>query len=131
MTRYIFLISVLGLFLRMVSQVVTAETLQDKLYTRTLKSKTCEQIPNNGRYCKYTFGDFLEIGIKDVGSTNTVVGFHLSDIQKELYATMYLGCIAVVPGKSHPRNYDKDYGIFISPKTGLVYRSIFDCQKAT
>jgi hypothetical protein len=28
---------------------------------------------------------------------------------------------AVVLGEAHPKNYTRDYGVFISPKTELVY----------
>jgi hypothetical protein len=116
----------------MVTPTITAQTitLQEKLFNRALQGTTCEQIPNNGRYCTYRFGDVLEIGIKDVGGTDTVIGFLHSDWKKELYAVMYFGCISVVPGASHPNNYDSDYGVFISPKTGLVYRTLTECTKA-
>jgi hypothetical protein len=101
---------------------------QDVLFQRALKGTSCEQIPNNGRYCKYEFGKVLEIGIKDVGGTDTVVGFHNSSIKNELYAVLYFGCIAVVPGQAHPRNYDREYGVHISPKTGLVYKTSAECR---
>lgn len=103
-------------------------TLQEQLFQRALQGTKCEQIPNNGRYCKYTFGTTLEIGIKDVGGTDTVVGFHNSNIKNELYAVLYFGRIAIVPGESHPRNYNHDYGVFISPITGLVYQSSNECR---
>jgi hypothetical protein len=101
---------------------------QDALFQRALKATRCEQVPNNGRYCKYEFGNVLTIGIKDVGGTDTVVGFHNSNITNELYAVLYFGCIVVVPGTSHPRNYDKEYGVHISPRTGLVYKSTAECR---
>jgi hypothetical protein len=101
---------------------------QEILFQRALKATSCEQVPNNGRYCKYEFGQVLAIGIKDVGGSDTVVGFNNSNIKNELYAVMYYGCIAVVPGQGHERNYDKDYGVHISPKTGLVYKSSSECR---
>ena len=84
---------------------------------------------NNGRSCTYKFGEFLEIGIKDIGGTDTVIGFHHSDMREELYAVMYFGCIAVVPGGAHPRNYDRNYGVFISPTTGRIYSTSAECRK--
>lgn len=101
---------------------------QEALFQRALQGTTCEQIPNNGRYCKYQFSSVLEIGIKDVGGSDTVVGFHNSNIKNELYAVLYFGCISVVPGDAHPRNYDREYGVFISPKTGLVYKTSAECR---
>lgn len=108
--------------------LVLAETPQEKLFQRALKGTKCEQIPNNGRYCTYQFGSILEIGIKDVGGTDTVVGFHNSNINNELYAVLYFGCISVVPGKAHPLNYGREYGVFISPTTGLVYQTSAECR---
>lgn len=101
---------------------------QEALYQRALKAMSCEQIPNNGRYCKYEFGKTLSLGIKDVGGNDTVVGFHNSNIKNELYAVLYFGCISVIPGDAHPRNYDKQYGVHISPKTGMVYKSSAECR---
>jgi hypothetical protein len=104
------------------------QSSQDALFVRALKGTKCEQEPNNGRYCKYEFGKVLTIGIKDVGGTDTVIGFHNSSIKNELYAVMYFGCIVIVPGETHPRNYDRAYGVHISPKTGLVYKTSAECR---
>ena len=105
-----------------------AQSRQDVLFQRALKATSCEQVPNNGRYCKYDFGPVLTISIKDVGGTDTVVGFNNSNIKSEFYAVLYFGCVVVVPGGAHPRNYDKDYGVHISPKTGLVYKTSTECR---
>lgn len=104
------------------------QSLQDRLVQRAIEGTKCEEIPNNGRYCTYRFGKVLQIGIKDVGGSDTVVGFHKSNIDSELYAVLYFGCVAVVPGNTHPKNYDRDYGVFISPKTGSVYRTSPECK---
>jgi len=104
------------------------QSLQDRLFQRAIEATKCEEIPNNGRYCTYRFGKVLEIGIKDVGGSDTVVGFHNSNINNELYAVLYFGCVTVVPGHAHQRNYNKDYGVFISPKTGNIYRTSPECQ---
>ena len=105
-----------------------SKTLQDKLYQRALNGIKCEEVSNNGRYCTYRFGNTLTIGIKDVGGSDTVVGFHNSNIKNELYAVLYFGCIVVVPGKAHQPNYTTDYGVSISPKTGLVYKTTRECR---
>jgi hypothetical protein len=107
---------------------VAQKSLQDRLFQRAVEATKCEEIPNNGRYCTYGFGKVLQIGIKDVGGSDTVVGFHNSNINNELYAVLYFGCVTVVPGHAHPRNYNKDYGVFISPKTGNIYRTSPECQ---
>ena len=104
------------------------KSLQDRLFQRAVEATKCEGIPNNGRYCTYGFGKVLQIGIKDVGGSDTVVGFHNSNINNELYAVLYFGCVAVVPGHAHPKNYNKDYGVFISPRTGNIYLTTPECQ---
>lgn len=114
--------------LSLVLPQAVAQSKQDVLFQRALKATSCEQVPNNGRYCKYEFERVLSIGIKDVGGTDTVVGFHNSNIKNELYAVLYFGCIAVVPGEAHPKNYDREYGVHISPKTGFVYRTSAECR---
>lgn len=121
-------VSLLALASALVPQLATAQSLQDRLLQRALKATSCEQVPNNGRYCKYEFSNMLSIGIKHVGGTDTVVGFRNSNIKNELYAVMYSGCVAVVPGEAHPPSYDKDYSVFISPKTGLIYRTSQECK---
>ncbi|BCB26151.1 hypothetical protein SKTS_10370 [Sulfurimicrobium lacus] len=108
--------------------VSAQQSLQDRLVQRAIEATKCEETPNNGRYCTYKFGKALQIGIKDVGGSDTTVGFHNSNINSELYAVLYFGCVAVVPGHAHPKNYDRDYGVFISPRTGNIYRTSPDCQ---
>lgn len=121
-----FLISVLVLI--SLPKLSQGETQQDALFQRILKGTKCEQFTNNGRYCTYQLGDTLSLSIKDVGGTDTVVGFQNSDIKKEFYAVLYFGCVVVIPGLAHARDYPKEYGVHISPKTGLVYRTSEECR---
>lgn len=121
------LISTLALLLA-AGSALAQQSLQDRLFQRAIDATKCEEIPNNGRYCTYKFGKVLQVGIKDVGGSDTVVGFHNSNINNELYAVLYFGCVAVVPGHAHPKNYDRDYGVFISPQTGNIYRTSSECQ---
>jgi hypothetical protein len=118
------------LLLTLLPSFTSAQALQDKLFQSALQGTKCEQIPNNGRYCTYKFGSTVEVGIKDVGGTDTVVGFKNSNIKNELYAVLYFGCVVIVPGDAHPRNYDINFGVHISPKTGLVYRTSDECRKS-
>lgn len=111
-------------------RAMSAESIQDQLFARALQGATCEQIANNGRYCRFKFEKGPEISIKDAGGSDTVIGFHKSNIDDELYAVMYFGCVAVVPGMAHPRKYDRNFGVFISPTTGLVYRADPECRRS-
>ena len=104
--------------------------MQDKLFERVLAGADCDQTVNDGLICDYKIEDKLSFSIKDAGGTDTVVVFHYSNINEELYAVYYFGCIVVVPGMAHPRNYDRDYGVFISPKNGRAYKTRRECQAA-
>src|SRR5688572_23893655 len=83
-----------------------ADAQQLQLLNRVLAGMKCEESMNNGRICDYSVGK-LVLSIKDVGGTDTVIGIRHSDIEDELYAVIYFGCVAIVPGKTHPRTYDK------------------------
>jgi hypothetical protein len=106
-----------------------ADAQQLQLLNRVLAGTKCEETINNGRICDYLVGK-LVFSIKDVGGTDTVIGFRHSDIQDELYAVMYFGCVAVVPGKAHPRNYNLAFGVHVSPITGNVYATSEACRAA-
>ena len=109
------------------ARATDAQQLQ--LLNRVLAGTKCEESMHNGRICDYSVGK-LFISIKDVGGSDTVVGIRHSDIEDELYAVIYFGCIAIVPGKSHPRGYNKAYGVHVSPVTGNVYATSEACQAA-
>ena len=103
-------------------------SLKNRLFKLAIEAIKCEETPNNGRYCTYKFDKVLEIGIQDVGGSDTVVGFHNTNINNELYAVLYFGCVAIVPGHAHPKKHDLDYGALISPKTGYIYRTSSECR---
>ena len=103
------------------SQVAVAQSLQEQLFARVVSGADCKQTVNNGLICDYKVGSKLSFSIKDAGGTDTVVGFHYSNINDDLYAVYYFGCIVVVPGHAHPKNYDRDYGVYVSPKNGQPY----------
>ncbi len=106
------------------------QSLQDQLFTRVVFGADCKQTVNNGLICDYKVGNKLSFSIKDAGGTDTVVGFRYSNIDDDFYGVYYFDCIVVVPGHAHPRNYDRDYGVYVSPKNGRVYRTRQECQSA-
>lgn len=106
-----------------------AGAAEPSLYERAKSGRSCEQSKDAGRYCEFKIDGVVEIGIKDVGGDNTVVGFHHSNIDAELYAVLYGGCIAIVPGRGNKSTRHRDYGVFISPKTGDVYRASVQCEQ--
>jgi hypothetical protein len=110
--------------------VAFSQSLQDSLFERVVAGSDCKQTVNNGLICDYKIGETLSFSIKDAGGTDTVVGFRYSDINKGVYAVYYSDCIVVVPGSAHPKNYDRDYGVYVSPKNGRVYKTRKACQSA-
>jgi hypothetical protein len=106
-----------------------ATQLQEELFEKVLGGARCQQTKNTGVMCEYKIDD-LAISIKDAGGTDTVVGFQHSNINSKYYAVWYFGCIVVVPGNSHVQNYNRDYGVYISPINGRVYRTKAECTAA-
>ncbi|EIJ36976.1 hypothetical protein [Thiothrix nivea] len=119
-----------SIFALLLSSATFAESLQDELFAKVIAGANCKQSINNGLICDYKVGDQLSFSIKDAGDSDTVIGFNQSDIDNEFYAVFYANCIVVVPGHAHPRNYDKDYGIYVSPNNGQVYQTKTECQAA-
>lgn len=103
--------------------------LQEELFEKVRGGAKCQQTKNNGAMCEYKIDD-LAIFIKDAGGADTVVGFQHSNISSKYYAVWYFGCIVFVPGNGHVRNYDRDYGVYISPINGRVYRTKTECTEA-
>jgi hypothetical protein len=107
-----------------------ADAQQLQLLNRIIGGMKCEETMNNGRICDYSVGK-LVFSIKGIGGADTVIGFRHSDIEDELYAVMYFGCVTVVPGKAHPRNYSLAFGVHVSPMTGNVYATSEACSAAS
>jgi hypothetical protein len=105
-----------------------AQSQQESLFQRIAAGTKCEQVPSNGLYCKYELSSVVSVSIKDVGGAETVIGFLNSNIKNEFYAVMYFGCVVIVPGNAYMKNYDRNLEIFISPKTGGLYRVPKECQ---
>ena len=86
------------LFLVILSDQPLADYLsqQELLFIKVDEGTSCTNTINNGLICDYKIGESLEFSIKDVGGSDTVIGFHLSNIDNEFYAVMYFGCVVVV-----------------------------------
>ena len=112
------------------SQLAMAQSLQEQLFARVVSGADCKQTVNNGLICDYKIGEKLSFSIKDAGGTDTVIGFRYSNVNDDFYVVYYFDCIVVVPGHAHPKNYTPEYGVYISPKNGRVYRTRQECQSA-
>jgi len=120
--------TLISLALMLAAVPAQAEGRADRLLKRAVAATSCEQVPNNGRRCNYKFGDILEFSVKDVGGTDTVISFTMSNSKNELYAVMYFGCVAVVPGSASREDHDLSHNVFISPVTGKVYKTSSQCR---
>jgi len=120
----------LGVLLLMSLVATLAAGAEPSLYERARSGRSCEQSEDAGRYCQFKIDGVVEIGIKDVGGEHTVVGFRHSNVDAELYAVLYGGCIAIVPGQANKSAKRRDYGVFISPRTGEVYRASVQCEES-
>jgi hypothetical protein len=109
---------------------VAADFPQQRFLDLVAAGRTCEPVPNNGFWCTYKVGGKLTITIKDVGGSDTSVGFRYSNVAEKYYAVWYFDCVAVVPGNAHPPGYAKSYNAFISPKTGNIYSTSSECRSA-
>lgn len=107
---------------------LAAGAAETSLYDRVKAGMSCEDSQEHGRYCEYKVAGSIDIGIKDVGGEHTVIGFRHSDVDAELYGVFYGGCVAVVPGKGNASPKHRDYGVFISPRNGEVYRTSVECE---
>lgn len=112
------------------TQTAFSQSRQEQLFAKVIAGADCKQSINNGLLCDYKVGDQLSFSIKDAGGTDTIVGFQHSNINAEFYAVFYFGCVVVVPGHAHLKNYDRDYGVYVSPRNGRVYRTKQECQSA-
>lgn len=120
----------LAVFAMVASSAAVADPTQDNLLARVRGGAGCEMVPNNGLHCTYRISKVLDVSIKDVGGSDTVVAFNASTVDSELYAVYYQGCVAVVPGRAYKGNYSRSLAAYISPKTGQVYSDAADCRNA-
>ena len=90
---------------------------------------TCKQNPDGYR-CEYRVGKKLDFMVRDEGNAVYNISFRHSDIEDDFYAVMYDGCIVVTPGVGHPMNFGRDYGAYIAPVNGRVYRTLEQCKAA-
>ena len=103
-----------------------------ELFDLVVMGASCRQVGSTGTafWCDYSIGDKLKLIVRQESTGVSNIGFKHSDMQDDLYAVMYDGCVAVVPGAGHPRNYDSRYVAYISPVNGRVYKELGDCKSA-
>ena len=103
-------------------------------YEATVRGAECRQDDSGSRHCRYRVGKDLEFAIAAVGESDAGISFLRSSIKGDFYARFGIqhGCVIVSAGESAPKNAVPPNGdfAFVSPKSGKVYRTWQDCQKA-
>lgn len=103
-------------------------------FEATTKGAKCEQNAAGARLCTYRIGKDLEFTIAGVGEFDAGISFIRSDFAGDFYARMGMQhrCVIVSPGKRAPKGATTldGYFAFVSPRTGLVYRTWQECDKA-
>jgi hypothetical protein len=94
----------------------------------------CTQNAQGSRSCRYEIGSSLVISIAAVGESDAGVSFLKSDFNGDFYARMAVQhrCVIVSGGTKAPEATKAldGYLAFISPRTGLVYRTWESCEAA-
>ncbi len=107
-----------------------AQPAQEDLFARVVLAGKCKPTTRNGQHCDYVFGRTLSFSIRDAGDGDPLVVFSYSNANEDLFAIMVSGCVAVVPGAGQPPFDDKEYGVYVSPRTGRAYASRAECAAA-
>ena len=122
-------------FLSLLQAAVTADAVSaQSTFETTTKGAMCEQNATGARLCTYRVGKDLEFSIAGVGEPDAGISFIRSDFAGDFYARMGMQhrCVIVSPGKRAPKTatLGEGYFAFVSPRTGLVYRTWPECEKA-
>lgn len=112
------------------SRSVSAQTAFEAATT----GARCTQNAQGSRMCRYEIGSSLVVSIAAVGESDAGVSFLKSDFNGAFYARMAVQhrCVIVSGGMKAPEAAKAldGYLAFISPRTGLVYRTWESCEAA-
>ena len=104
------------------------------LFDLAIQGTSCKAISDGSLFCKYQIGKDLELSITSVGEEDTGISFLRSDFDGDYFARFGVmhGCIIVARGMAAPkRGSAGDDFVFISPKTGRIYKTWRECGSAT
>jgi hypothetical protein len=110
------------------AQAVVAQSAQEQLFSKVLEGARCKKTAGTGLVCTYKIGDELSISVTDVGGSDTEVSFLRSNSDSEFFAAFYSECIVVLPGNARARTNDPVTNVYISPKSGRIYRNVQQCH---
>ena len=120
----------LAILLMLVAAPIMAQTV----FEATTRGANCVQNSAGSRICTYHVGQGLEFSIAGVGEFDAGISFLHSDQKSDYWARMGMQhrCVVVVAGERAPKESlaGNGYFAFVSPRTGLVYRSWQECEKA-
>lgn len=103
-------------------------------FEATTRGAVCRQNSQGAKLCTYRVGRDLELSITGVGEINAGTSFRRSSIDGDFFARVSLQhpCIIITAGFRAPAEARTSVGeyAFISPRTGLVYRTWPECARA-
>lgn len=112
----------------------TERLAAQSVFEATTRGANCTQNSDGARICRYKVGQGLEFSITGVGEPYAGISFLRSDIKSDYWARvgMQHRCIIVVAGERAPKEALTAKGdfAFVSPRTGVVYRTWQECEAA-
>ena len=101
------------------------------LFNIVTSGTECKAASDGGLFCKYKIGKDLEFSITSVGDPDVGISFLHSNFNGDYFARFGVmhGCIIVARGMAAPeQNLPVDDFVFVSPKTGKIYKTWQDCR---
>ena len=101
------------------------------LFNIAVSGTDCRAISDGSLFCKYEIGKDLEFSITSVGDFDTGISFLRSKFDGDYFARFGVmhGCIIVARGVTAPQSASPaDDFVFVSPKTGKIYKSWQECR---
>lgn len=102
------------------------------LFDITTRGASCKALSDGSHFCKYEVGKDLEFSVTSVGKEDVGISFLRSNIKGDYWARFGLmhGCIIVVQGEKTARTSSGSDFAFVSPRSGRVYQTWEECQRA-
>ena len=123
--------------LRSICAVITFLSVQhadaQSLFNLTASGSACKAASDGSLSCKYKIGNDLEFSIASVGEADAGISFLRSNFNGDYYARFGVmhGCVIITKGMAAPaRSLPLDDYVFVSPKTGKIYKNWQECQVA-
>jgi hypothetical protein len=113
---------------------LTSHAQAQTAFEASTRGARCTQNDQGVRLCRFEIGADLVVTITAVGEPDAGISILRSDFDGDFFARMALQhrCVIVSAGMMAPEaaRAPNGYLAFISPRTGLVYRTWQECEAA-